>query len=192
MKSHKNIMLSGFSGSGKTTLANHISETFGMRQVVSSDTIHTKLRTLLPSVFKKGEVDIHSHSYRLMQVVTKCIQGVDMLVKSRLPSGVVYDACNLQQSVRDKMRKILGNDALLIYVTANEQDILSRLWQRENPEVWRELFEQQKRDFDEKEFHPDLVYDSSKFSLYGDFARFDRQLRALLESKIKTPNRSIQ
>lgn len=48
-----NIMLSGFSGSGKTTLARHISESFGMRQVISSDTIHARLRSALPWIFLK-------------------------------------------------------------------------------------------------------------------------------------------
>lgn len=49
----KNIMLMGFSGSGKTTLSNHISENFGQQQVISSDIIHTKLRQILPFIFKK-------------------------------------------------------------------------------------------------------------------------------------------
>lgn len=38
-----------------------------------------------------------------MQVTTKVVQAVDMLVKSRSTQGVVYDACNLQQGVREKM-----------------------------------------------------------------------------------------
>lgn len=42
------------------------------------------------------------------------------------------------------MGKILG-EHFLIEVTATEEDILTRLNNRENPEVWRDLYKQQQK-----------------------------------------------
>lgn len=57
------------------------------------------------------------------------------------------------------MGKILG-EHFLIEVTATEEDILTRLNNRENPEVWRDLYKQQQKIY--QPWNPDLVYDTSK------------------------------
>ncbi len=166
MGKSKNIMLMGFSGSWKTTTADYFSKNFGYKQVIGSDTIHTKLRKSLPFIFKEWETDIDSTSYKLTQIVTKVIQLVDIAMKSRSNNGLVYDACNLQQSTRDKMWKILG-DYILIEVTAEEKDLLARLEQRQNPEVWKDLYKKQKENYEKPE-NAAITFDTST-ETFADF-----------------------
>lgn len=166
-------MLMGFSGSGKTTLSNHISENFGQQQVISSDVVHTKLRQILPFIFKEWETNIKSRSYQITQKVTKLIQIADIVIKSRNENWVIYDACNLTENARQKMWKILWNH-FLIEVTAEEKDLLERLNNRENPEVWKELYTKQKQDYEPT--NPDLTYDTST----ENFADFDKKFSELL------------
>lgn len=169
----KNIMLMGFSGSGKTTLSNHISENFGQQQIISSDIVHTKLRQILPFIFKEWETNINSTSYKITQITTKIIQMTDMIIKSRSEKWVIYDACNLTENTRQKMWKILWNH-FLIEVTAEEKDLLERLNNRENPEVWKELHKKQKQDYEPT--NPNLIYNTSTENL----ADFDKKFFELL------------
>lgn len=171
--STKNIMLIGFSGSGKSTTAKQISENFGQQQVISSDVVHTALRKYLPFIFKEWETNIHSASYKITQKVTKAVQILDIAIKSRSEKWVIYDACNLNESLRQKMWKILWNH-FLIEVTAEENDLLGRLEKRENPEVWKELYKQQKENY--QPWNPDLIYNTSE----ENFADFAKKLNKIL------------
>lgn len=58
-------MLMWFSGTGKSTLAEHISKTFNYKRAISADEVHTKLRAICPFIFKEGETNINSWSYKV-------------------------------------------------------------------------------------------------------------------------------
>lgn len=64
----------------------------------------------------------------------------------------------------------------MVHVTASERTLRARLSRREHPEVWMELLDRQMREFDSDTLSPDIVYDSSRFSLRGDFVDFDAKL----------------
>lgn len=170
----KSILLCGLSGTGKTTLAKQLSEDFEAKLTTESDIIHTEIRKRIPFL-RKSEQDIDSLEYKITQIMTKVYQSVEILIVSR-QSNLIIDACHLTESARSKISKLLPESPILIYVTCDEDTLLDRLNQKNNPEVWQNLHEKQKQMF-EIPSHPDIVYHTSQQDYEDIKSKIQKQLQ---------------
>lgn len=178
----KNILLCWLSWSWKTTLAKHLNEKYGYNLLRTSDEIHFSLRKRFPLVFEKWKIEINSFSYDLTQFCTKIIQIIEIILKSKSKNWLVFDSCNLQKNIRDKILKILWNDSFIIQLECDKKDYLERFKKRSEEnwtlnekqfQTWLELHEKQKNKFQSPE-KPDIIFNTSK----NDFSWFDSSFKS--------------
>lgn len=171
------INMVGFTHSGKTTVVENLKENFQNLVEIKSDRIHDIINNIFPQL--KDDQTIDGKGYWLRQFITNDLRK--KITKDFCKKGyqIINDSCNLNSNDRQKRLKIsksFNYKTILIWVKCSEEEILNRIDNGNNPQIYRDLYCQvQKPIFEEpKGDEADLllVFESGKNNLEQDILPF--------------------